>query len=144
MDCCHHSQCSLWPYIKYFRTHNATWDTTFKCIYLLCHIVLHFRQIVHRLSFGRRALHLLSHLSWKGEWIWNYLKGNRDSTLNAKSNVSLSHYVERWYFVRTQCIFDNLSDTVFVISINPRHYACMFVWAQQKKQTCPEDEKEKS
>ena len=47
-------------------------------------------------------------------------------TLNAKSNMSLPHYMERRYFVMTFCIFDNLSDTAFVISFKPKHYACLF------------------
>ena len=54
-------------------------------------------------------------------------------TLNGKSNVSLSHYVERWYFVMVFCIFDNLSDTAFVISINPGHYACLFEHNRRNK-----------
>ena len=58
-------------------------------------------------------------------------------TLNGKSNVSLSHYVETWCFVRTWCIFDNLSDTDFVISIKPKHYACLYEHIRRNKHvTC--------
>ena len=127
---------SLTIYIV-FGAHNATWDTSFKCIHILCHTVLLFRHNALTLFWPARFTPTQPFVLER----WMDLKlFERQSRFN----------VQPWMQSPTCLCLITLKGGIFydlvyswqsqwysVISINPKHYACLYEHIRRNKHvTC--------